>query len=377
MSSLYLHLPFCRSKCPYCDFYSQVGSAEQLNEYVDLLILDMQVLAEVRPLTGSLQTIFFGGGTPSLLTVEQVDRLLQQSDRLFRIDTNCEISLEANPGTVDEGRLRGYRSAGINRLSLGVQSLCDHQLQLLGRGHTVADVRDSVALAQDVGFANMNLDLMFARPELTCEQLQGELDDLLALRPQHISLYGLSYESGTRFAELRTRRELVEASDEEYAEQYGLIHDRLVEAGFEHYEVSNFALPGFRCRHNQVYWRREACLSVGCGGHSFVATGWGERWAVPAVLNRYRRCLIDHRDPAQRLETFDRQGAMVETLYLALRTSDGVDCRLFAETFGGFPEELFPEAFQRLDNHLCRADNRWFFKPSSWLIYDHLISAFF
>ncbi|MDT8420249.1 MAG: radical SAM family heme chaperone HemW [Desulfuromonadales bacterium] len=377
MSSLYLHIPFCRSKCPYCDFYSQVGSAEQVDEYVDLLILDMQILAEVRPLTGSLQTIFFGGGTPSLLTAEQVDRLLRQSDRLFRIDTNCEISLEANPGAVDESRLRGYRSAGVNRLSLGVQSLCDHQLKLLGRGHTVADVRDSVALARNAGFSNLNLDLMFARPQLTGEQLRSEVGDLLALQPQHVSLYGLSYESGTRFAELRTRRELVEASDEEYAGQYGLIHDRLAEGGFEHYEISNFALPGFRCRHNQGYWRRDACLSVGCGGHSFVPAGWGERWAVPADLNRYRRCLINHRDPAQRLETFDRQGAMIETLYLALRTRDGVDCQAFAEKFGGPPEELFPDAFRRLADHLRRSGNRWFFEPSSWLIYDHLISAFF
>lgn len=376
MNSLYLHIPFCRSKCPYCDFYSQVGSAEQLDAYVGLLSLEMQVLAQVHPQSSPLQTIFFGGGTPSLLTAEQVDRLLKQIDNVFGIAARCEITLEANPGTLDESCLRGYRSAGINRLSLGVQSLCDQQLKQLGRGHTAAEARRSVALAREAGFDNLNLDLMFSRPGQDCAQLAQELEGLLALQPQHVSLYGLSYEKGTEFSERLWRGELIEVGDEEYADQYRLLHQSLLQAGFEHYEISNFALPGYRCEHNQVYWQRGGCLAVGCGAHSFYDTGWGERRSVPPDLEKYRRCLMSQQDPSERLETFDRRGAISETLYLALRTSDGVDCGAFAERFGERPEEVFPEAFSQLADHLQQCDDRWFFKPESWLLYDHLISHF-
>lgn len=376
MSSLYLHIPFCRSKCPYCDFYSQVGSAEQLAEYVDLLILEMQILARAHPQPGPLKTIFFGGGTPSLLTAEQVDRLLQQVDRLFGIAACCETTLEANPGTLDESRLHGYRSAGINRLSLGVQSLCDQQLKQLGRGHSAAEARHSVALAREAGFDNLNLDLMFSRPGQDCLQLAEELESLLALQPQHVSLYGLSYEQGTEFSERLQRGELTEVGDEEYADQYRLLHQLLVQAGFEHYEISNFALPGFRCQHNQRYWRRNSCLAVGCGAHSFYDGGWGERRFVPPGLERYRNCLMQRQDPSEQLETFDRGGAMSESLYLMLRTSDGVDCVKFAETFGERPEQAFPEAFSQLSEHLQQSNDHWFFTPESWLLYDHLISHF-
>lgn len=376
MTSLYLHIPFCRSKCPYCDFYSQVGSAEQLADYVALLSREITIQAQLRSDQGSLQTIFFGGGTPSLLTVAQVERLLSQIAGELGIADQCEITLEANPGTLDESKLNGYRAAGANRLSLGVQALCDHQLKQLGRGHTVAEASRSIELARVAGFDNLSLDLMFGRSGQDCAQLTEELEGLLAFQAEHISLYGLSYESGTAFAERLQHGELTEVDDEEYADQYMLLHRLLLQAGFEHYEISNFARPGYRCQHNQVYWQRRSCLAVGCGAHSFQAAGWGERRAVPPDLERYRRSLDRQQDPSEQLELFDRQGAMGETLYLALRTTDGVDSQLFAERFGNSPEEVFPEAFAQLADHLQKCDDRWFFKPESWLLYDHLISHF-
>jgi len=347
-----------------------------LAEYVDLLILEMQLLAQVSLQPSPMKTIFFGGGTPSLLTAEQVDRLLTQIDSLFGIAARCEVTLEANPGTLDEGHLRGYRSAGINRLSLGVQSLCDQQLKQLGRGHSAAEARQSVALAREAGFDNLNLDLMFSRPGQDCAQLAQELEQLLMLGPQHVSLYGLSYEQGTEFSELLQRGELTETDDDEYADQYRLLQQLFLQAGFDHYEISNFAQPGFRCQHNQVYWQRKSCLAAGCGAHSFYDTGWGERRFVPPDLERYKRYLMQRQNPSEQLETFDRRGAMSENLYLAFRTSDGIDCVKFVEMFGERPEQAFPEAFSQLSDHLSQSKDHWFFKPESWLIYDHLISHF-
>lgn len=375
MSSLYLHIPFCRSRCPYCDFYSQLGSPAELAEYVELLGADLRLQAA--PDASPLQTVFFGGGTPSLLSGKQVERLLTQIDSSFGLAEVCEISLEANPGYLDLQRLRDYHSAGVNRLSLGIQSLCDDQLRLLGRKHDSADAHAAVSLARRAGFTNLSLDLMFARPGLTCRQLEAELEQLLGLQPEHVSLYGLSYEQGTRFTERLALGELQDASEDEYADQYLLIHEQLAAAGFKHYEISNFARPGFACRHNQVYWRRQTCLAAGCGAHSFFSDGWGERWAIPADLPGYRRCLQQGRHPAQQIERFDRRGAMVETIYLALRTSEGLDGGAFADRFGIRPEAAFPDAFLRLRGHLDLSGKSWSLRPSGWLLYDHLISAFF
>lgn len=376
MSSLYLHIPFCRSKCPYCDFFSQVGSQEQVSEYVDLLLQHLHIEQRISPSGSPLETIFFGGGTPSLLSAEQVARLLTQLETAFGFSGDCEISLEANPGTLDQGKLRGYRSAGINRLSLGVQSLSARQLQQLGRIHSVDDARSSAIMARRAGFENLSFDLMFSLPGQSMTELKESLQELLALQPQHLSLYGLTFEPGTVMTARLQRGELEEVADEEYVAQYRHLHTRLAEAEFEHYEISNFARPGYRCRHNQVYWQRQECQALGCGAHSFLAAGWGERRHVPPDLAGYRKLLLADKDPSKRLEIFDCREAMVETIYLALRTADGLSRIDFRAVFGQFPEELFPEAFACSSEYLKRQGDRWRFTLEGWLIYDHLISRF-
>lgn len=375
MSSLYLHIPFCHSRCYYCDFYSQVGNSEQLNEYVDLLRADLQQLSKQQPAAATVETIFFGGGTPSLLSAKQVDLLLQQIKDGFGCAPGCEISLEANPGTLDADKLQGYRVAGVNRLSLGVQSLSDSRLQQLGRRHAADDVPRSVELARAAGFDNLSLDLIFSLPGQTEPELQADLEGLLDLQPQHLSLYGLSFEPGTELTARLTRDELSENSDAAYADQYRLLANLLTAAGFEHYEISNFALPGYRCQHNQIYWQRKTCLAVGSGAHSFAAEGWGERQQRPD-LNCYRSRLSGGEDPAERLEGFDRQGAMAETVYLALRTADGLSRNQFRQQFGLFPEDAFPAAFKQLERQLRLKEGCWYFDLNAWLLYDHLISAF-
>ncbi len=376
MSSLYLHIPFCRSKCPYCDFYSQVGNQQQLDDYVELLVKHLQFLGRQEEETLPLKTIFFGGGTPSLLSGGQVGRLLFQLDQTFGITKQAEISLEANPGTLDRQKLQGYRSAGVNRLSLGVQSLSEQRLQLLGRSHTTVEARDAVVLARAAGFSNLNLDLMFSLPGQDCASLDQELSELLALAPEHVSLYGLSFEEGTDFTARKTRGELSGSTEEESAAQYRLLHERMVAAGFEHYEISNFARPDNRCRHNQVYWQRRSCLAVGCGAHAFCANDWGERRYVPPDSDLYRQQLLKGKDPSESLEVFDRKAAMAETVYLALRTSDGLDRRAFQSAFGSFPEEVFLQAFAALEGQLQLDADNWRFGLDGWLIYDHLITHF-
>ena len=194
MSSLYLHIPFCQRKCHYCDFFSQGAfSAAELDEYVELLSLELQLVRHKYPHTPPLQTVFFGGGTPSLLSVAQLELLLSRLEQAFGFAADCEISLEANPGTLSAESLSGYRRAGVNRLSLGVQSLNDDQLQLLGRVHTAAEARQAVTMARAAGFANISLDLIFALPGQTLDQLRCDVQSLLAMQPQHLALYGLSY----------------------------------------------------------------------------------------------------------------------------------------------------------------------------------------
>ncbi len=376
MNSLYLHIPYCQRKCGYCDFFSlpQASTAE-LDEYVQLLLCELEQLRQqAEPLP--LQTIFFGGGTPSLLSVEQVASLLRRVEDLFGFSPDCEVSLEANPGTLSAEKLHGYRQAGINRLSLGVQTLNDDYLRLLGRAHSAAEAREAVVSAREAGFENLSLDLIFALPGQSLVQLTEDVEGLLAIQPEHLSLYGLTFESGTQLYQRLQAGELAEVDEQVYADSYLLINRLLTAAGFEHYEISNFARPGYRCRHNQVYWQRRSCFALGCGAHSFNADGWGERWHVPADLLRYRRKLAAGESPMVSLESFDRQAAMAETIYLALRTADGLSREQFKASFGCYPEEVFPGAFQRHAEHLQLSADRWSFDLQGWLLYDHLISSF-
>ena len=378
MSSLYLHIPFCSSKCPYCDFFSQVGSQQQIDEYVELLNLNIKILKQKSSSFQPFKTIFFGGGTPSLLSVKQIENLLNSIQQTFGIETGAEITLEANPGTVTLERLRGYRQAGINRLSLGIQSLNDQNLNQLGRIHNANQVQESIAAARSAGFDNLSLDLMFALPDQNLSALELEISALLQFNPEHISLYGLSFEEGTDFSARLQSGELAPCEESLYVEQYQLLHERLGAAGFEHYEISNFARPGRRCRHNQIYWHRGSCLAIGAGGHSFVENEWGERWHIPANLKYYKESLLHGKDPAELLERFDYQGAMKEFVYLALRTNSGINLQEFERRFGLPLQQIFSSALNKTDKylHLRLNPDRYCFNLNGWLLYDHLISPF-
>jgi len=374
MNGLYLHIPFCSRKCPYCDFFSLVGDDRQLADYVALLQRELGLYAGSG--MGPFETLFFGGGTPSRLTPEQVADLLSSISQLFGLTPGAELTLEANPGTLDAIRLAGYRRAGINRLSLGVQSFDDRMLTVLGRSHSAAQARKAFTDARRVGFDNLSCDLIFALPDQQLADLDREIDALLALGPEHISAYALTLEEGTPFHLRHQQQPLALPDDEQGAAFFLHLDARLSSAGYRHYEISNYALPGHECRHNLATWHRQGYLGIGAGAHSFDPAEFGSRRANPADLAVWRAALETGRNPAETLERFDRRGAMCETLYLGLRTAEGVDARRFRSRFGTPLEEVFGNARRRCAEHLLVEPDRWRFTPQGWLLYDHLIQHF-
>jgi len=374
--SLYLHIPFCRRKCPYCDFYSVENGGRLLDEYPSLLIRHMERSAERNLWSGPCDTLFFGGGTPSLLAPEAIGSLLRRVQEAFGFSEKAEITLEANPGTVSSSSLDGYRARGVNRISFGIQSLNQVNLTSLGRLHSPGDARRSIEWAHKAGFENVSADLMFGLPGQKTSDFMGEVSELLSLGVKHLSLYGLTIEENTPFYHLHRKGDLPLPEEDTFREMYLALHDHLEKEGLVHYEISNFARPGYECRHNLNYWRRGGYLGVGAGAHGFTSEDWGARFSVPADLQTYERTLAAGEDPEVLLETFDRRGAMSETLYLGLRMREGIREKAFRRRFGAGVAESFPREISRLADYLVLREGRWRMEVSGWLIYDHIISEF-
>jgi oxygen-independent coproporphyrinogen III oxidase len=373
---LYLHVPFCRRKCPYCDFFSLPATPELLHEYPALVVRQLELAQTSGDWPGPLASVFFGGGTPSLLSPAAIGCLLDAAEQRFGFCDGAEISLEANPGTVTEASLAGYRAAGVNRLSLGVQSLSPTNLALLGRIHSAGEAVQALRWARRAGFASVSGDLIFALPGQNAAAALADVDQLLQLGPEHLSCYGLALEPGTALQHAVASGQLTLPDENGYADIYLALHERLAAAGFEHYEISNYARPGHACRHNLNTWQRGSYLGLGPGAHSFLARDWGIRLAVPGDWPRYRRRLTAGKNPAEILEVLDRSGAMTETLYLGLRCAAGVDENQFRRRFGLGLAEAFPTAWQKTAPRLHCRRGHWSLEASDWLIFDTLISAF-
>jgi oxygen-independent coproporphyrinogen-3 oxidase len=325
---------------------------------------------------GPVTSIFFGGGTPSLLPVQGIKAILDSARATFGFADSIEISLEANPGTVTPDYLADLRRAGVNRLSLGVQALTDANLARLGRVHSRQDSLDAIAAARLAGFDNLSLDLIYSRPEQDLDKLRDEIDQLVQLQPQHLSCYGLTVEEGTPFAQMEEAGTLALPGEDAAAAAYRCVHEELSKAGFSHYEISNFARPGYECRHNLGYWRRRPYLGLGAGAHSLRDNGWGERLSIPPDLALYRQRLTAGVTTAESIEVCDQQLAMAETLYLGLRTAEGVSDAAFSQRYTRSIAEVFPAAIARCGERLHHIEGRWYFDLNGWLLYDHLISNF-
>jgi oxygen-independent coproporphyrinogen-3 oxidase len=339
--SLYLHIPFCTSKCGYCDFNSYAGHEHLIPSYTEALVREAQLWRTAtagRPIA----TVFFGGGTPSLVPLEEMRTMLAGLRDAFAITPNAEVSLEANPGSLDETYLRGLLGLGFNRLSIGVQSFHDDELRALDRLHSAQDARDAFRAARAAGFENVNLDLIFGLPEQPIERWQASVEQALGLAPEHLSLYALTVEEGTPLARDVDRGRTPAPDPDSQAEQYEWTRERLARAGYEQYEISNWSRPGRRCEHNLTYWQCREYLGLGAGAHSYLD---GVRFAV-ADAPALHMALVDQSwreaqegDGSAKMrqvvsgETVTPQLAMSDTMILGLRLLEGVSAAEFRRRF--------------------------------------------
>ncbi len=323
--AVYIHLPFCRRKCGYCSFISCAGRERDIPACLDALRQEIEARAGGQ----AVPSVFFGGGTPSLLSVEQVTDLLSTLREHFDVAQDAEITMEANPGTVDEDYLVGLHRAGVNRLSLGVQRFDDVELETLGRIHTVAEAREAFAAARRAGFDNVNLDLIYGLPDDSLAAWRRSLEAALALAPEHLALYALTLEDETPLGRAVAAGEVTPPDADLAADQYELAEELLAAAGYEHYEISNWARPGHECRHNLVYWDNGNYLGFGVAAHSSED---GRRYANTNDLDAY--LAAGGRAPLSLDETLDAATRRAETLILGLRQGRGIDPREMSSRLG-------------------------------------------
>jgi oxygen-independent coproporphyrinogen-3 oxidase len=341
--SLYIHFPFCLKKCLYCDFNSLADSPVSPDEYVDGVQKEMVSRAGQFPGPVTAPTLYFGGGTPSLMAPELAARLIETAQRLYGLAGDAEITLEANPGTLTAAKLAGYRSAGVNRLSIGVQSFNDAYLMMLGRIHTGFEAEEAFAMARTAGFANIGVDLIHSLPGETVESWLDDLARAVSLGPEHISAYGLTIEAGTPFHDLERGGRLSPSDEDEGARMFRQTGEFLRERGFEQYEISNFALPGYRSRHNQVYWQRGGYLGFGAGAHSYLPRpGHGRRWRNRLSPQAYLEAVSRSKPVEEEVTILTERDAMAEFLFLGLRMLDGVKPEYFVKEFGMTLDDAYP-----------------------------------
>jgi oxygen-independent coproporphyrinogen-3 oxidase len=333
---LYVHVPWCRHVCPYCDFNVYASARPPEAAYTAALVRELETWAARPPFADRRVTsIYLGGGTPSLFAPGALARLLDAAAARFGIAAGAEITLEANPGTVDAGRLADYRSAGINRLSLGVQSFQPRLLRTLGRDHAPADAEAAVAAARAVGFDDVSLDLMFAVPGGTLGEWRADLQHAIALAPAHVSAYALTFEAGTPFHAWRTSGRLRAADDDDEAAMADFADVRLAGAGYRRYEISSWARPGRESRHNQRYWDGSAYLGIGAGAHSFdAAPGAPSRWSNLRAPGAYADAVARSGTAVADAHRLDAAEARGDFVFTGLRRVVGVDGAGFASRFG-------------------------------------------
>lgn len=354
---LYVHVPFCERVCPYCDF--AVVAARPLEparaeRYV--AALERELAARAGAFEGrELASLYLGGGTPSLLAVEQVERIVALARARFPTrdgSGSCEITLEVNPSTLERERLSGFRAAGVTRLSIGVQSFDDAMLKRLGRAHRASDAHATLAAARRAGFANVSIDLIVAGPRATRDALERDLDAIAAFAPEHVSVYELTVEAGTPFALADARGQLSRPSEEDAIAALALAEERLGAAGFERYEVSSYARPGFESAHNRRYWRREPVLGIGASAWSTLpptaAHPHGGRAGNLRALAAYLERVERGASPVAEEEWHDAATARGEAVFLALREPRGLAAGAFALEFGAPPRAFFARAIDEL-----------------------------
>ena len=369
---IYIHIPFCRSKCDYCDFYSLAGRENRMDDYQRALLAHLKESAFAAKGV-MVDTVYFGGGTPSFYGARRLRELLAAIKKLYRVDKNAEITLEANPDSVDLKSLKALRRAGFNRISLGYQSACPAELEAVHRPHSVAQADEAVSAARQAGFSNLSLDLIYGLPAQTVSSWQNTVEHVLALEPEHLSCYGLKVEEGTPLAArvaAGTERLL---SDDAQATLYLWTVSRLARAGYGQYEISNFAKPGFYSRHNLRYWNTEPYIGFGPGAHSDFG---GSRYSWRADLEGYIQGVLEGGPLLDSQDRIPREERGSEYLMLRLRTAWGIEeweyRGAYFMDFGPIEERLREFSAQGWAEKT--AEGRWRFTPKGFLVSNQLLA---
>jgi oxygen-independent coproporphyrinogen-3 oxidase len=342
---LYVHVPWCRHVCPYCDFNVYAHARPPEAAYTAALVRELEGWAAAPAFAGRrVASVYVGGGTPSLFSPGAIERVLGAAAATFGLVPGAEITLEANPGTVTTASLRAYREAGVNRLSLGVQSFVPRLLRTLGRDHGPEDAETAVATARQAGLDNVSLDLIFAIPGATFEDWTSDLEHAIALAPEHVSAYALTFEERTPFHAWRASGRLVAVDEDLEAAMAEYTAERLPAAGYLRYEISSWARPGRGCVHNQRYWDGSPYLGIGAGAHSFDADpGLPTRWSNLRHPGAYMDAIATSGGAVAERHQLDPLQARGEFVFIGLRRLVGVDARRFADRFGVTLDEAFPQ----------------------------------
>lgn len=361
---LYVHVPFCKRKCRYCDFASWAGREDWIPAYVDAVLTEARLAHDALG-TQSMETAFLGGGTPSLLPPKELTRLLQGVFSLFPLEADAEFTSECNPGTLTAAWLEAAQAAGVNRLSMGMQAGQPHLLHMLGRIHTFTDVEASVKLARAAGIRNLNLDLMFGLPGQTLNDWAETLDMALSLHPEHLSCYGLIPEEGTQLGDAILAGEVPLPAEDAERAMYDMTLTRLAAADFEQYEISNFAKPGYACRHNLGYWRQTPYLGLGPAAASMLPGRTPEEFCLRRTNVRdlavYLRQSHQGRFQPAEEESVSPAEARFETMMLGLRTTKGVNEAAFTAMHGVALADVYGAKLAELETQglLCHTGGWW------------------
>lgn len=373
MSGIYLHIPFCNTKCIYCDFYSITDHSKK-NELIDCLVKEIE---EKSPLLRAkrFDTIFFGGGTPSLLSYADFSRLFDALYSKLPVSEEPEITIEANPGTLNKKKLIEFKKLPVNRLSFGVQSFIDSELKFLTRIHSSSQAVDSIKSAQDSGFENISLDLIFALPQQNIDSWKYSLNKAIELNTQHISAYSLIYEEGTVLYDLYKKKKVNKANEEHERILYDYTMDYLPKKGFLQYEVSNYAKEGFECRHNLKYWTRKEYIGFGPSAASFIDN---QRWVNVRSIDEYIKRISAGSTAYDIYETIDEQTSIYEFILLGLR-SKGIGLQEFSNKYHFNFEEKYAGACSILlkSGHAVKENSTFKLTPKGYALCDEILAEYF
>jgi len=340
---LYLHIPFCPGKCRYCDFYSIGYSKEDMEQYLNYLLTELELYSGFLNCK-KIMTIYIGGGTPGLLKVNELEQLLEKIFQSFSYPVTGEITIEANPCSLDEEKIKGYRELGVNRISLGVQSFQERDLKLLGRKHNVKEASRTIEVIKKY-FKNFNLDFIFAIPGQSLKKWLDTLKKAILFEPPHLSLYNLQIEQGTELEKLLVQGKINEVSEELDAEMYLMAIDFLKSKGYQQYEISNFSQVGYRSEHNQLYWKSRPYLGLGPSAHSFNG---GYRFNNPSDLKLYSQKIKSQQLPLEETDPLTVEEQMAEYMFMGLRLLEGIVLAEFQERFGRDLIEVYSEEVNKL-----------------------------